>query len=1124
MKKLLIAIGVLITLLLAVLFIVPSLVPSSVYKDKIQTQLSSELGRDVLITGDVKLSTFPLIKAKTDGVTIKNPEGFTATDFAQISGLEARVKLLPLFSKRVEISRFTLRDPIIRLEKRADGVANWEFGDRPTEPKPDTGPFKRDGRMAALDPQIGAFTLENGTLTYDDAVTGQSISVTDINTFVSLPSMAKTLIIDGSLVYDDMPLTLDLAMNSPRAFLNGQSATIEGNIKTDFASAKVDGSFLPSEAIAFAANIDGNVSDLAALKPFLGETALGETAKYVDLAKTASLIGDIRYEGETISAENTNINIEGDALTFRFAGNARMADVPTASGDIALNITDLTSLKSYLPQDVKGLDLLKTVDVTAKLQSTEQGVEATALDAKFDGPSVAGSYTGTASYNAKAEPKNAVTAKGQFKANSDNPAKLAAIFAPDVQGAAALGATSVSGTVDMAGQAVRATNISFKTEGNDLRATYSGDASFVNGKAAANGNVDANIADLPALTRIMGLTIENIDAVKTVAMKGSVNYSDTATSLKGLSASLTNGAVNGTYEGDATLGEIPAFDGAFTATIPQLAKLDQALTMDIPYDNAIGQLAVSGKIKGSGQNIDIKDIIADLTQGLLNGSYRGSATYNDGVTLDGQLDATITSLRELAKLSGTDLPPSTAAGDIFGAFAMNGTVKGTPQAITLSQANIALDQIKTTGQFGVDLTTPKPFIDGTLNVTSGLDLRPYMESFSAQRPEGQIVPWSDTPINTEPFRAVNAKIVIATPNIKMTRLTLGETTINTTLNNGVLSTVMPSLSLYGGRGTMTATLDASSAVPAISLDTKLDKLQTNSFMSAVAGFANASGQGQTALKVEGRGISQAAIMKSLNGTGGFEVLEGTLKGINASEFLTGLDSALTSRSLPSGIGADQVTQFQDLVGKFQIENGVLKVGTFKLAAANLLAEGDGEIDLGNQTLDLRFLPKLRGDQASGLAAFGIPIRFSGGFGSAKASLDTEFLGQIVTNRARAEAGNILKKELGGGLGDIVGGIIGGQPTPPNPAPENGEIPPATTPTESKSPSDAVEGMLGELLGVKKAPAHTPNNTDASTIPTETAPSQTQPVEKTDEEKIEDALGSLFGRKKKTKSEDARPNE
>jgi len=192
-----------------------------------------------------------------------------------------------------------------------------------------------------------------------------------------------------------------------------------------------------------------------------------------------------------------------------------------------------------------------------------------------------------------------------------------------------------------------------------------------------------------------------------------------------------------------------------------------------------------------------------------------------------------------------------------------------------------------------------------------------------------------------------------------------------------------------------------------------------------------------------------------------------------------LDQALTARTLPGGIGPSHVTKFKDILGLFTIENGVASVGKFSLDGAGVLAEGAGQIDLGNQRIDFSLRPRLTGKSASDLAAFGIPIQVKGGFGNVKVGLDSDLLGQIVAERARSKAASLIKKEVGGGLGNIG------------------------SPEASSAPTgqDPVSTILGGILGSNQAP-------------TNQQPQQQTPPSKKEEPKLEDALLSIFGGKKK----------
>ena len=145
LKRILIAFALILLLFVGAVLILPGLVPTDTYREKLEAELSRSLARDVSIAGEIKLSTFPNIAIQTDGVSLANPEGFSSETFMKVDGMSAKVRLLPLLSKQVEISGVEFDSPVISLEKRADGQVNWTLGNSTNgqaEPK-DEGPFKR---------------------------------------------------------------------------------------------------------------------------------------------------------------------------------------------------------------------------------------------------------------------------------------------------------------------------------------------------------------------------------------------------------------------------------------------------------------------------------------------------------------------------------------------------------------------------------------------------------------------------------------------------------------------------------------------------------------------------------------------------------------------------------------------------------------------------------------------------------------------------------------------------------------------------------------------------------------------------------------------------------------------
>ena len=255
------------------------------------------------------------------------------------------------------------------------------------------------------------------------------------------------------------------------------------------------------------------------------------------------------------------------------------------------------------------------------------------------------------------------------------------------------------------------------------------------------------------------------------------------------------------------------------------------------------------------------------------------------------------------------------------------------------------------------------------------------------------------------------------------------------------------------------------------------------------------------------------------------MLNGLIRGVDLEAMLSGLDQALASRALPEGVGPTHVTRFSDLSGLFTITNGVANVNKFSLGGAGVLAEGGGSIDLGNQYIDFSLRPRLTGKNANDLAAFGIPIQAKGKFGNVKVGLDTNILGDIVAERARAKAASLITDQLGGsGLGGVLGGVVGG-----NQQSSQGGVGSILGSVVGGGDQQSSQGGFGNVLGgvvggnqqstqgggFESILGGVLGGTQQAPAPQGTQQQPVQPAEpKKKEPKVEDLLGGLFGSKKK----------
>jgi AsmA protein len=132
MRKLGIAIVVVIVLVVIAALVLPHFLDVNSYRGQIQAQLQQKLGRPVTL-GEMKLSLLPPSVRVANVVIGEDPAVRTGKPFAVVQELYVSVKLLPLLAKNIEISSLELQRPQIEMVKSASGKWNFSTLGSPTQ-------------------------------------------------------------------------------------------------------------------------------------------------------------------------------------------------------------------------------------------------------------------------------------------------------------------------------------------------------------------------------------------------------------------------------------------------------------------------------------------------------------------------------------------------------------------------------------------------------------------------------------------------------------------------------------------------------------------------------------------------------------------------------------------------------------------------------------------------------------------------------------------------------------------------------------------------------------------------------------------------------------------------------
>ena len=124
--------GGILALIVAGMFALWLSVNPNDYKAQIAAAVKQSTGRELSLTGDIKLAVFPWVALEFGPASVGNPPGFGQEAFLAFNHAAVRVRLFPLLAKRLDMDRVDLDGLDLRLRRNAEGRGNWEgFGAAP---------------------------------------------------------------------------------------------------------------------------------------------------------------------------------------------------------------------------------------------------------------------------------------------------------------------------------------------------------------------------------------------------------------------------------------------------------------------------------------------------------------------------------------------------------------------------------------------------------------------------------------------------------------------------------------------------------------------------------------------------------------------------------------------------------------------------------------------------------------------------------------------------------------------------------------------------------------------------------------------------------------------------------
>ena len=206
-----------VLLLIIAICILPFVIDPNDFKPEIATAVKDKTGRELMLDGELKLSFFPWVGISTGKITLSNASGFEVQPFATIEESDIKVQLLPLLSKKIDVSRIVLKGLVLNLTRNKQGVTNWSdlTGSKDTKTPASIAIIGKQDQQTTVAVvsmvfTIGGVSIENAKINWDDLEAGRHITITDLN------------LNTGKFAYDE-PTDIAVSLNA----LNTESKTTQ---------------------------------------------------------------------------------------------------------------------------------------------------------------------------------------------------------------------------------------------------------------------------------------------------------------------------------------------------------------------------------------------------------------------------------------------------------------------------------------------------------------------------------------------------------------------------------------------------------------------------------------------------------------------------------------------------------------------------------------------------------------------------------------------------------------------------------------------------------------------------------------------------------------------------------
>ncbi len=814
----------------------------------------------------------------------------------------------------------------------------------------------------------------------------------------------------GPLLPDaNLSLKLDIYVPSTSnlASLAGLSLDNLGELRLVAQVSAVNGHFSISRIIAdldgnlAAASIKGSMSNVLGLDGLdlttrADTTVLNQLLKNLHLKIPVVLPPDVQVSAQIkggldpLGIQEFKIRILDDGLEIALSGSvANALELKGVDGEFSIKADATGIMSKYAGIIIPNLGALS---VTGSINSSAELLQLSNLDARIISDNINVHVTGGISDLLSNSGINLDIKTNISTLTAQNIADFEQLLEHfDVKVPLELLPQTIDLSATLAGDLdqMELNDIQLKVTDEGIVVLLDGSITNVLSAQGINASVDLDADSTSVISKYAGTEIPDLGPIYLTAILASTENSYTLEKL--------NAAI-GTEEFEINISasidnliEVTGVQAQVDATISSLSSISNIAHTELPQTDPVTLHAEikgekGGAERGAKFNVEIN---SGSIKALLNGFFGDIKSAQD---LQLQVNITADTLSAFNQFAGKELPED-------GPFSLGGSVVIQPANYSLDDFQLLIGEQSAHGKIGISLAQNEnelSTVKGEINIPY-LDLSPYLiidakgdkqvEDVATQAESGVSATEDDSaepddidevatdrlfstdPIPVDQLRLIDVEFSINSDKLIIGKTDISDLNIDLSLKNGMLR--IDPITALGGTGTIDGkvTVDSTLDVTELDVDIVLDSIP----------MPNLGGELNLDFDLDGKGLSVADIMGSLNG----ELLVAVQDGIIEHSFVTNFGSGLFSFS-----GNKDTTALECGILRMDITDGVADFDN-KLAVqmTDVTWRGGGEINFKTEKLGVGITPIPRKGLGVGLGTLASLVYIGGTLKEPKARIN-----------------------------------------------------------------------------------------------------------------------------------------